>query len=76
MEKSLMDKARINGPRLWSSLMEMAKVGPGISGGNNRQALTDADSEGRNLFQSWCRAAGMSMSVDQMGTMFATLGKL
>jgi N-carbamoyl-L-amino-acid hydrolase len=51
--------------------MEMAKVGPGIAGGNNRQTLTDSDKEGRALFKSWCDAAGLSMGVDRMGTMFA-----
>jgi len=66
------DNLRINGERLWDSLMEMAKVGPGIAGGNNRQTLTDADAEGRKLFQSWCEAAGMTLGVDKMGTMFAT----
>jgi len=63
---------RINPDRLWDSLMEMAKVGPGVAGGNNRQTLTDADAEGRALFQSWCEAAGMTMGVDQIGNMFAT----
>lgn len=63
---------KVDGARLWDSLMEMAKIGPGIAGGNNRQTLTDADAEGRALFQSWCEAAGMSMGVDAMGTMFAT----
>lgn len=63
---------RINGARLWDSLMEMATVGPGVAGGNNRQTLTDADAEGRRLFQNWCEAAGMTMGVDTMGTMFAT----
>jgi N-carbamoyl-L-amino-acid hydrolase len=62
---------RINGERLWDSLMEMAKIGPGIAGGNNRQTLTDEDAEGRALFQKWCEAAGMTMGVDRMGTMFA-----
>ena len=38
---------RINGSRLWDSLMEMAKIGPGVAGGNNRQTLTDEDAEGR-----------------------------
>lgn len=52
--------------------MNMAEVGPGVAGGNNRQTLTDADAEGRALFQSWCEAAGMTMGVDAMGTMFAT----
>lgn len=62
---------RINGGRLWQSLMDMAKIGPGIAGGNNRQTLTDFDAEGRELFQRWCEAEGMSMGVDAMGTMFA-----
>jgi len=66
------DNLRIHGERLWDSLMEMAKVGPGIAGGNNRQTLTDADAEGRDLFKSWCEAAGMTLGVDRMGTMFAT----
>jgi N-carbamoyl-L-amino-acid hydrolase len=30
---------RINGERLWDSLMEMAKIGATDRGGNNRQAL-------------------------------------
>jgi N-carbamoyl-L-amino-acid hydrolase len=52
--------------------MEMAKIGPGIAGGNNRQTLTDSDREGRALFKSWCDEAGLTMGVDQMGTMFMT----
>lgn len=63
---------RIDKDRLWDSLMEMAKIGPGIAGGNNRQTLTDEDAEGRALFQTWCKAAGMTMGVDTMGNMFAT----
>jgi N-carbamoyl-L-amino-acid hydrolase len=63
---------RIDGRRLWDSLMEMARIGPGVAGGNNRQTLTDADGEGRHLFRRWCEAAGMTMGVDTMGNMFAT----
>lgn len=66
------ENLRINSARLWDSLMEMAKIGPGIAGGCNRQTLTDADSEGRHLFKSWCEAAGMTMGVDTMGNMFMT----
>jgi N-carbamoyl-L-amino-acid hydrolase len=51
--------------------MEMAKIGPGVAGGNNRQTVTDEDGEGRHLFQNWCTAAGMTMGLDQMGNMFA-----
>ena len=43
---------KINGERLWDSLMEMAKIGPGVAGGNNRQTLTDDDAKGRALFQT------------------------
>src|ERR1700710_521647 len=66
------DNLRIKGDRLWDSIHEMAKIGPGIAGGNNRQTLTDADKAGRELFQRWCEAAGLSMGVDRMGTMFMT----
>ena len=65
---------KINGDRLWDSLMEMAEIGPGIAGGNNRQTLTDDDAKGRSLFQTWCDAEGLTMGVDQMGTMFAMRG--
>ena len=37
------ENLKINPDRLWDSLMEMAKIGPGVAGGNNRQTLTDAD---------------------------------
>ncbi len=63
---------RIDPDRLWDSLMEMAKIGPGIAGGNNRQTLTDEDAEGRALFKRWCDDAGLEMGVDTMGNMFAT----
>ena len=64
------ENLRIDGDRLWDALMQMAKIGPGIAGGNNRQTLTDEDAEGRALFQKWCEDAGLSMGVDEMGTMF------
>ena len=65
------ENLRINSDRLWDSIMEMAKIGPGIAGGNNRQTVTDEDGEGRHLFKRWCDAAGLEMGVDEMGTMFA-----
>ena len=62
---------RIDSDRLWQSLMDMAKIGPGAAGGNNRQALTDDDSTARHLFQSWCEAEGLTLQTDKMGNMFA-----
>ncbi|TCT42129.1 Zn-dependent hydrolase [Martelella mediterranea] len=66
------ENMRVNGDRLWDALMEMAKIGPGVAGGNNRQTLTDEDAEGRALFQKWCEDAGLTMGVDKMGSMFMT----
>ncbi len=65
------ENLRIDGDRLWDTLMEMAKIGPGIAGGNNRQTLTDDDAKGRALFKSWCEEAGCEMGLDGLGNMFA-----
>ncbi len=46
---------QLDGARLWDSLMEMAKIGPGIAGGNNRQTLTDDDAEGRRTLSALVR---------------------
>lgn len=62
---------KINGDRLWDSLAQMAAIGPGVAGGNNRQTLTDEDGEGRHLFRKWCVEADCEMGLDQMGNMFA-----
>ena len=64
------ENLRINGDRLWDTIHEMAEIGPGVAGGNNRQTVTDEDGEGRKLFQRWCEEAGLTMGVDKMGTMF------
>jgi beta-ureidopropionase / N-carbamoyl-L-amino-acid hydrolase len=64
------ENLRINGDRLWDSIHAMAEIGPGIAGGSNRQTLTDFDKQGRDLFKRWCDEAGLTMGVDQMGTMF------
>jgi N-carbamoyl-L-amino-acid hydrolase len=61
----------VDGARLWESLMEMATIGPGVAGGNNRQTLTDADGEARRLFARWCEALGMTLATDRIGNMFA-----
>lgn len=64
---------RINLPlsqdRLWDSLMELAKIGALPNGGNDRQTLTDRDAEGRALFRRWGEAAGLTLTVDRVGTM-------
>jgi N-carbamoyl-L-amino-acid hydrolase len=62
---------RINGDRLWASLMEMAKIGATPKGGVCRLALTDLDKQARDLFVQWCEEAGCTVKVDQMGNIFA-----
>lgn len=62
---------RIDGKRLWDSLMDMAKIGATPKGGVNRLTLTDLDRQSRDLFGDWCRKAGCSISIDGMGSMFA-----
>lgn len=61
----------INQDRLWQSLMEMATIGATVHGGCNRQALTDLDKQGRDLFVQWCTEANCSIRIDAMGNMFA-----
>lgn len=61
---------RINGERLWSSLMELAQIGATAKGGVKRLALTDLDKQGRDLVVSWGKQAGMSITIDQIGNVF------
>lgn len=62
---------RINGERLWQRLMTMAKIGATPKGGVCRVALTEEDRQGRDLFIKWCRQAHCTISIDQMGNIFA-----
>lgn len=66
-----MTALKINKDRLWNSLMEMAKIGETPKGGVCRLALTDLDGQSRSLFKSWCEDAGMAISVDQVGNIYA-----
>ena len=66
-----MAEMKINGDRLWASLMEMAKIGATPKGGVCRLTLTDLDKQGRDLFVQWCKEAGCTVKVDQMGNIFA-----
>ena len=61
---------RINGERLWQSLMELAAIGATTKGGVCRLALTDLDRQGRELVTRWGREAGLSITVDAIGNTF------
>ncbi len=62
---------RVDGERLWQSLMDMAQIGGTPKGGSCRLALTDEDRDGRDLFVRWCREAGCSVDIDGIGNIFA-----
>ncbi|MBJ2220694.1 MULTISPECIES: Zn-dependent hydrolase [Pseudomonas] len=62
---------KINGERLWRSLMDMAEIGATARGGSCRLALSAEDKAGRELFSHWCKAAGLTLSVDAIGNLFA-----
>jgi len=64
-------EVRVNGDRLWQSLMEMAEIGATPGGGSSRLALTALDKNARDLFVSWCRDAGFAPRIDAMGNIFA-----
>ena len=61
---------KVDGQRLWDSLMTMAKIGATPKGGVCRLALTDLDKQGRDLIVGWAKEAGCTVSVDQMGNVF------
>ncbi|MFK7964323.1 MAG: Zn-dependent hydrolase [Burkholderiaceae bacterium] len=63
-------RLRIDGERLWQSIMDLAKVGATPRGGVKRLALTDLDRDGRDLVVSWLKAAGLTVRIDQLGNIF------
>ncbi|MCE0493699.1 Zn-dependent hydrolase [Vibrio salinus] len=66
-----MKDLRVNGERLWNSLMEMAQFGLTDKGGCARLAASELDGKARDLFVQWCKACGCSVSYDRMGNIFA-----
>ncbi|MCY4466648.1 MAG: Zn-dependent hydrolase [Chloroflexi bacterium] len=62
---------RVDGARLWQSIMQMAEIGATSKGGSHRLTLSDEDKAARDLFASWCAEAGLTMQVDELGDMFA-----
>lgn len=56
--------------RLWQTIMESARIGT-FGTGLARLALGDADRAMRDRFVGWCREAGLAVSIDAMGNIFA-----
>ena len=66
-----MQNLKINGERLWDTIMETARFGGTEKGGVRRLTLDDNDKAVRDWLKAACEAAGCSVTVDQMGNMFA-----
>lgn len=62
---------RIDGKRLWDSLMGFAEIGATAKGGVRRLTLTDLDKRGRDRFLAESEALGLTVRVDAIGNMFA-----
>ncbi len=62
---------QINPQRLWDALMETAKFGGTAKGGIRRLTLSDEDKQVRDWFKAQCEALGCTVTVDEVGNMFA-----
>jgi N-carbamoyl-L-amino-acid hydrolase len=62
---------RIDGARLWDTLLKIAEIGGTPKGGVKRITLTETDKRGRKQFSDWCEAIGLKLRFDSMGNMFA-----
>ncbi|HTH59701.1 MAG TPA: Zn-dependent hydrolase [Paraburkholderia sp.] len=62
---------RVDGARLWNSLMELARIGATQKGGVSRLALTELDRQARDFFVQCATAIGCTVRVDAIGNIFA-----
>ncbi|MFM0649331.1 Zn-dependent hydrolase [Paraburkholderia bryophila] len=62
---------RVDGARLWDSLMQLAQLGATDKGGVCRLALTELDREARDLFIAWVKEIGCTVRIDAIGNIFA-----
>ena len=71
-QNTALSAIRVDGARLWQSLMELAQIGATPKGGVRRLALTELDGKGRDLVVSWLREANAKVEIDGAGNIFAT----
>src|SRR6266702_7929894 len=66
-----MQNLKIDGERLWGELMETAAIGGTPKGGICRLTLSDLDREVRDWFKARAEQLGCTVTIDDMGAMFA-----
>jgi beta-ureidopropionase / N-carbamoyl-L-amino-acid hydrolase len=64
-------KPLVNRERLWNTFMEIGHIGETEAGGCHRLALSDEDRRARLLLVEWAREAGCTITVDEVGNIFA-----
>ncbi|TBW36649.1 Zn-dependent hydrolase [Siculibacillus lacustris] len=62
---------KIDSERLWDMLMSTAKFGGTAKGGVRRLTLTDEDKQVRDWFVAETQALGCTVTVDEVGNLFA-----
>ena len=62
----------LNADRFWDSLDQMARIGATLDGGVKRLALSPEDDHARKLLRDWALAAGCTVTVDRLGSMYCT----
>lgn len=67
----MLQNLQIDPKRLWDMLMTTAAFGGTPKGGICRLTLTDHDKAVRDWFRAECEAAGCTVTVDEVGNMFA-----
>src|SRR5438105_5778783 len=72
MDTTDLEALRIDGTRLWRSLMELAQIGATPKGGVRRLALTDLDRQGRDLVCRFLLEKKANVEIDGVGNIFAT----
>jgi N-carbamoyl-L-amino-acid hydrolase len=66
-----MRNLRTDATRLWDDLMHTAAIGGTAKGGICRLTLTDLDHQVRDWFRNAAESVGCTVTVDDMGVMFA-----
>ena len=61
----------IDAVRLWDSILETGQIGATPKGGVRRLTLTDLDRQVRDWFVTACKAAGCTVTIDELGNIFA-----
>src|ERR1700739_3048594 len=73
--KSSMSRAasnlQIDSARLWDTIHATAKFGSTPKGGVRRLTLSAEDKQVRDWFKTTCEAAGLEVTIDALGSMFA-----